>query len=86
MALLIWKHYLAVMIFITQKKNPGEKSAQSLVVTVKNATSKRSTPVAHPIKKYVKNMSSGGGDKNIPSRKIESSHKRAMRKKRKTPL
>jgi hypothetical protein len=39
-----------------------------------------------PVKKFVNNSSSGRGDKNPPSEKIESSHKLHVRKKRKTPL
>jgi hypothetical protein len=67
-------------------KNLGEKSAQSLVVTPKNTTSRSNAPVVHPIKKFVNNSSSGGGDKNPPFEKIESFHKLPLRKKRKTLL
>jgi hypothetical protein len=67
-------------------KKFGEKSAQSPVVTLKNTTSRSNAPTAHPVKKFVNNSSSGGGDKNPPSGKIESSHKLPVRKKRKTPL
>jgi hypothetical protein len=67
-------------------KSTGEKSDESPVVTLKNATYRRSTLVAHPIRKSVNNSSSGGGDKNPPSRIIESSHKLPVRKIRKTPL
>jgi hypothetical protein len=67
-------------------KNSGERSAQSPVVTLKNTTSRSNAPATYPVKKSVNNSSSGGGDKNPPSGKIESSHKLPVRKKRKTPL
>jgi hypothetical protein len=67
-------------------KIPSEICAQSPVVTPNNATSRSSTPTTHPIMKYIKNSSRGGGDKNPPSVKIESSHKFPLRNKRKTPL
>jgi hypothetical protein len=47
-------------IYKKKGKHPSERSAQSLVVTPKNATSKSSAPVAHPVKNTVKNSSSGG--------------------------
>jgi hypothetical protein len=38
--------------------------------------------MAHPIKKVFNSSSSGGGEKNPPTRKIKSSHKLPVRKKR----
>jgi hypothetical protein len=59
----------------------GEKSAQSLIVMLKSITSLRSAPTTYPSKKFTHSYSGGGGDKNPPSRKIESSHKLPVRKK-----
>jgi hypothetical protein len=42
--------------------------------------------MAHPIKNIVNNSSSGGGEKNPPFVKIESSLKSPVRKKRKNPV
>jgi hypothetical protein len=42
--------------------------------------------VACLVKKSINNSTSGGGDKNPPSRKIKSSHKLPVRKKIKSPL
>jgi hypothetical protein len=39
--------------------------------------------MAHPSKKATHNSSNGGGDKNRPRYKIDSSHKLPTRKKRK---
>jgi hypothetical protein len=64
-------------------KGPSERSSQSLVATPKNTTSRSNAPIAHPIKKFVDSISSGGGEKNPPPGKIESSHKLPVRKKRK---
>jgi hypothetical protein len=62
-------------------KGHGEKSAQSKNVTPKSTTSWSNTPTAHQIKKVTHNSSGGGGDKNPPSGKTESSHKVPLRKK-----
>jgi hypothetical protein len=62
-------------------KSPSERSSQSLVVTPKNTTSKSSAPMIHPIKNTVNNSSSGGGEKNPLTGKIESSHKFPVRNK-----
>jgi hypothetical protein len=64
-------------------KGLGEKSAQSLTVTPKSTTSRSNAPMTYPSKKFTHSSSGGGGDKNPPSRKIESSHKLPVRKKRK---
>jgi hypothetical protein len=64
-------------------KGPIERSAQSLVVTPKNTTSRRNAPMAHLVKKVVNSSSSGGGENNHPPVKFESSHKLLVRKKRK---
>jgi hypothetical protein len=64
-------------------KGPGVKSAQSSTIIAKSKTSQRSSPTAHQSKKVTHNSSGKGGDKNPPSRKIESSHKLPLRKKRK---
>jgi hypothetical protein len=61
-------------------------NAQYPVATTKTTTSRSNALVAYTVKKYVNNISSGGGDKNPPSRKIECSHKLPVRKKIKTPL
>ena len=39
--------------------------------------------MVHPIKNIVNSSSSGGGEKNLPTGKIENSHKLPVRKKRK---
>jgi hypothetical protein len=59
----------------------GEKISQSPTVTPKSTTSQSSTPVTHQIKNVTHSSLGGGGDKNPPSRKIESSHKLPFRKK-----
>jgi hypothetical protein len=64
-------------------KGSGEKSAQSSTITPKSTTSRSSAPMAYPSKKVTHISSGGGRDKNPPSRKIESSHKILVRKKRK---
>jgi hypothetical protein len=48
----------------------------------KNTTSRSSTPMAYPSKKFTHSSSGVGGYKNPPSEKIEISHKPHMRKKR----
>jgi hypothetical protein len=62
-------------------KAPGKKSAQSPTVTPKSIASWSSAPTTHPIKKATHMSSGGGGDKNPPLGKIESSHKLLLRKK-----
>jgi hypothetical protein len=64
-------------------KGPGEKSSQSPTITPKSTTSRSNAPMTYPSKKVTHSSSRGGGDKNPPSRKIESSHKLHLRKKRK---
>jgi hypothetical protein len=64
-----------------KRKGPGEKSAQSPTATPKTTTSRSSTPTAYPSKKVTHSSSGGGGDKNPPSDKIESSHKLSASKK-----
>jgi hypothetical protein len=66
------------------RKDSGEKSAQSLTATAKTITSRCSTPTAYPRNKVTQSSSGGGGDKNPPSKKIESFHKLPMGKKWKT--
>jgi hypothetical protein len=56
-------------------KVSGEKSAISPNVTLKSRQSRSSDPTAYPSKKVTLGSSGGGGDKNPPSGKIESSHK-----------
>jgi hypothetical protein len=67
-------------------KNYSDRNAQSPIATPKNTTFRSNAPTAYPVKNSVNNSSSGGGDKNHPSRKIEISHKLLVRNKRKTPL
>jgi hypothetical protein len=64
-------------------KGHGEKSAQSPTATPKSTTSQSSAPTTHQIKKVTHTSFGGGGDKNPPSGKIESSHKICLRKKKK---
>jgi hypothetical protein len=62
-------------------KGHGEKSAQSPTATPKSTTSRSSAPTTHQIKKVTHTSFGGGGDKNPPSGKIESSHKIWKKKK-----
>jgi hypothetical protein len=62
-------------------KGPGEKSAQSPIVTSKSIISWSSAPTTHQIKKVIHISSGGGGDKNPSSGKNERSHKLPLRKK-----
>jgi hypothetical protein len=64
-------------------KCPSERSAQSLVVTPKNTTSRSNAPMIHQDKKKFNSSSSGGGEKKSTHGKIENSHKLLVRKKRK---
>jgi hypothetical protein len=62
-------------------KGPDEKSSQSPTIIPKSTISQRNAPTTHKIKKVTQSYSGGEGDKNPPSRKIESSHNIALRKK-----
>ena len=64
------------------EKVPVKQSVQSPIVTPKNTTSRSNAPTTHEIKNIVNSISSGGGEKNPTPRKIESSHKLPVRKKR----
>jgi hypothetical protein len=68
---------------LSYNKGPSERSTQSPVVTPKTTTSQRNAPMTHPVKNIANSISSGGGEKNPPSEKIENSHKFPVRKKRK---
>jgi hypothetical protein len=70
-------------LYKQQGKGPGEKSVQSPATTPKSTTSQSIAPTTHPSKKETQNSSNGGGDKNPPRGKIDSSHKLPVRKKRK---
>jgi hypothetical protein len=60
------------------------RAPQSPVVTPKNTKSWSNAPTTHPTRKFTNNISSSGGENNPPSsRKIESSHKLPLKKKRK---
>ena len=54
-----------------------------MTVMPKSKTSQRNAPTAHPTRKFTNISSSSEGEKNLPSGKIESSHKLHLRKKRK---
>jgi hypothetical protein len=70
--------------FYKQKgKGPSEKCAQSPVVTPKTTTSRSNALTAHRTRKVTKSSSIGGGEKNPPLGKIESSHKLPLIRKRK---
>jgi hypothetical protein len=58
-------------------------SAQSPTITPKTTPSQRNDPTIHPSRKVINNSSGDIGENNPPSRKIESSHKLPLRKKRK---
>jgi hypothetical protein len=66
-----------------REKCLGEKSAQSPTVTPKSTRSRSNAPTTYPNNKVTQIYSGGGGDKNPPSNKIESSHKLPVRKKQK---
>ena len=66
------------------RKDPGEKSAQSPTAIAKTTTYRGSTPTTYPSNKVTHSSSSRGGDKNPPSGKIKSSHKLPVSKKWKT--
>jgi hypothetical protein len=73
----------ATELYRQQGKVFGEKSAQSPVNTPKSTTSPSITSTTHPNKKATQKYSNGGGDKNPPCAKIDSSHKLPLTKKRK---
>jgi len=73
-------------LYKQQGKCPGEKSVQSPAATPKSTTSRSIAPTTHPNTKETHNSSNGGGDKNPPLGKIDSSHKLPVRKKRKNVL
>jgi hypothetical protein len=66
------------------EKAQVRKSAQSPTATPNTTASRSSAPMAYPSKKFTHISLGRGGDKNPPSRKIESSHKLPASKKRKT--
>ena len=70
-------------LYKQQGKGPDEKSVQSLATTPKSTTSQSIAPMTHPNKKETHSSSNGGGYKNPPCGKIDSSHKLSVRKKRK---
>jgi hypothetical protein len=70
-------------LYRQQGKVSDEKSAQSPASTPKRTTSWSITSTAHPSKKATQKYSNGGGDKNPPHTKIDSSHKVPLTKKRK---
>jgi hypothetical protein len=79
------RQYLVPLIRkIINEKGSVEKISQSLTTTPKTTTSRRSTPMAYPSKKFTHSSPCGGGDKNPPSDKIESSQKLPASKKQKT--
>jgi hypothetical protein len=71
-------------LYKIQGKVSGEKSFQSPTSTPKSTKSWSIDSTAHPIKKATHKYSNGGGDKNPPRTKIDSSHKFPLKKKRKT--
>ena len=73
----------ATELYRQQGKVSSEKSAQSPASTPKSATSRSIASTAHPSKKATQKSSNGGGDKNPPHIKIDSSHKIPLTKKRK---
>jgi hypothetical protein len=70
-------------LYRQQGKISGEKSAQSPAITPKSTTSWSIASTTHPSKKATQKSSHGGGDKNPPRIKIDSSHKIPLTKKRK---
>jgi hypothetical protein len=72
-----------IELYKQQGKGPGENSVQYPATTPKSTTSWSIAPTAHPSKKETQNLSNGGGDKNPPHGKIDSSDKLPVRKKRK---
>jgi hypothetical protein len=70
-------------LYKQQGKGPSEKSVQSPTTTPKSMTSRSIAPMTQASKKETHNYSNGGGDKNPPRGKIDSSHKLHVRKKRK---
>jgi hypothetical protein len=72
-----------IELYRQQGKGSGEKSVQSRTNTPKSMTSWSIASMTHPSKKATHKSSNGGGDKNPPRRKIDSSHKLPLTKKRK---
>jgi hypothetical protein len=70
-------------LYRQQGKVSGEKSVQSPTNTPKSTTSQSIASTTHPSKKETQKSSNGGGDKNPPRTKIDSSHKVPLTKKRK---
>jgi hypothetical protein len=70
-------------LYKQQGKGSDEKSVQSPANTPKSTTSHSISSTTHPSKKATQKFSNGGGDKNPPRRKIDSSHKLPLMKKRK---
>jgi hypothetical protein len=70
-------------LYRQQGKGSSEKSVHSLANNPKSTTSWRIASMAHPSKKETHKSSNGGGDKNPPCGKIDSSHKLPLTKKRK---
>jgi hypothetical protein len=73
----------ATELYRQHGKVSSEKSAQSLANTPKSMTSRSIASTTHPNKKTTHKYSNGGGDKNPPHIKIDSSHKIPLTKKRK---
>jgi hypothetical protein len=73
----------ATELYRQQGKVSGEKSVQSPTNTPKSTTSRSIASTTHPSKKATQKYSNGGGDKNPPRAKIDSSHKLPLTKKRK---
>jgi hypothetical protein len=70
-------------LYRQQGKGSGEKSVQSSANTPKSMTSWSIASTAHPSKKATQKSSNGGGYKNPPRAKIDSSHKLPLTKRRK---
>jgi hypothetical protein len=63
---------LSTNVFYKKKrKDPSEKSAQSLVVTPKITTSQSNSPMTHPNRKVTNNSSSGRGEKKHFDEQLE---------------
>jgi hypothetical protein len=70
-------------LYTQHGKVSGEKSTQSLTNTPKSMKSWSIASTTHLSKKETNKSSNGGGDKNPPRIKIDSSHKLPLEKKRK---
>jgi hypothetical protein len=73
----------ATELYRKEGKGFNEKSVHSRSNTPKSMTSQSIASMAHPSKKATQKSSNIGGDKNPPRRKIDSSHKIPVTKKRK---